>query len=305
VNITLEQLAFTGVNLEIEATALGEALGTPLEAGQASLQAFIEALRAKNLQRDLDRGPILSPRPQPHKRCNMSMHVRITPMSMTDFILSAKTVGRVMNFPLYDGNVSEKARRLIADGKLDEALAEYRRLADLGSGLAKCVLAYLSLRDLPGAPRSVEAAKALATGALGSEPGYASYILSYAAIYENNPAKAIDLMCDSYRAHFIPSASALGLILGQGYGVSKHPKEAEVFFKRAVLAGHLPAPLLLCRFYLQGRLGLVKQIVGMLLLPLSMVYVWLPSRFVIFSVYAFRHFNASIPPMFNERALRT
>jgi TPR repeat protein len=214
-------------------------------------------------------------------------------------------MGIVMNFPLYDGRVSEKARRLIADGRLGEALAEYRRLADLGSGLAKCVLAYLCLRDLPGAPRNVVAAKDLATAALGSEPGYANYILSYVAIYEENAAKAIDLMCESYKAHFIPAASAIGLILGQGYGVSKHPKEAEIFFTRAIFAGHLPAPLLLCRFYLQGQCGLAKQLLGLLLLPFSILYVWAPSRFAIFSIQAFRHFNASVPPMFNERALRT
>jgi len=150
-----------------------------------------------------------------------------------DLILSARIAGVVMNFPLYDGGVSEKARRLIADGRLDDALEEYRRLAELGSGLAKCVLAYLSLRDLPRTPRDVTGAKILANAALNSEPGYANYVLAYVAAFEKNAPKAIDLMCKSHKAKFIPAASALGLILGQGYGTSKDPKKAETFLLRA------------------------------------------------------------------------
>lgn len=210
----------------------------------------------------------------------------------------------VMNFPLYDGHVSDKARRLIAGGKLDEALEEYQRLAQLGSGIAKCVLAYLSLRDLPKAPRDLNAAKALANAALNSEPGYANYVLAYAAALENNAAKSIDLMCESYKANFLPAASALGLILGQGYGIAKHPKEAETFFLRAIIARHIPAPMLLCRFYLRGDCGTAKWSLGLLCFPFAFLYVWICSRFLIFSIYTFRQFSVSVPPMFNERALR-
>src|SRR5271168_3624423 len=97
-----------------------------------------------------------------------------TSMGLKDILLSARVTGNVMNFPLYDGGVSEKARRSIAAGKLSEALAEYHRLASMGSALAKCVLAYLSLRNLPGAPRNVEMAKEFANAALSREPGYAN-----------------------------------------------------------------------------------------------------------------------------------
>ena len=50
-------------------------------------------------------------------------------MGLKDICLSARITGFVMNFPLYDGGVSEKARRLIADGRLAAALEEYQRLA--------------------------------------------------------------------------------------------------------------------------------------------------------------------------------
>lgn len=225
-------------------------------------------------------------------------------MSLRDAILSARVLGIVMNFPLYDGKVSDKARQLIADGRLDEALAEYRRLADLGSGMAKCVLAYLSLRGVPHAPRDLEAAKDLASAALRSEPGYANYILAYVAQFEKNAAKSIDLMVKSYRAGFLPAASALGLICGQGYGGAKDPRKAETFFWRAIRSGHTPAPLLLCRFYARGDCGIAKRFLGALMIPVAFMYVWICSRFLIFSVYTFRHFNVAVPPMFNERALR-
>jgi hypothetical protein len=38
-------------------------------------------------------------------------------MGLKDIVLSAQTTGLVMNYPLYDGGVSEKAHRLIAEGR--------------------------------------------------------------------------------------------------------------------------------------------------------------------------------------------
>jgi hypothetical protein len=118
-------------------------------------------------------------------------------MGLKDIVLSARTCGFVMNYPLYDGGVSEKARRLIAEGRVAAALAEYQRLAATGSAIAKCVLAYLHLRDFPGAPHDVEASKVLATAALSREPGYANFILSYAAHFENDAKRAVHLMAAS------------------------------------------------------------------------------------------------------------
>ncbi|HEY6619997.1 MAG TPA: hypothetical protein VIY68_10655 [Steroidobacteraceae bacterium] len=200
-----------------------------------------------------------------------------------------------MKFPLYDGHVSAKARRLIADGKLPDALSEYQRLAGMGSNLAKCVLAYLSLRDLPGLPQNVDAAKAFANAALGSEPGYANYVLAYAAGYEKDATASVRLMYESYKAGFMPAASALGLILGQGYGVSKDFSKAESFFLRAIFMGHIPAPMLLCRFYTLGKRGVFKRILGILFFPIVGLYAGITSQYLIFSVHSFRHFQA---PMF-------
>jgi hypothetical protein len=226
-------------------------------------------------------------------------------MGLKDIVLSARVTGIVMNYPLYDYGVSESARRSIAAGNLSEALAEYHRLAAAGSSRAKCVLAYLSLRNLPGAPRNLETAKAFANAALSREPGYANYVLSYVAAFEKRPKDAINRMVDSYKSNFIPAASALGLMMAQGYGVAQHPTEAETFFLRAISAGHIPAPLLLCRFYMRGSRGFAKRVLGAVLLPFAFLYVWIATRFLIFSLRTFRHFNIEVPPMFNEKALKS
>jgi hypothetical protein len=81
---------------------------------------------------------------------------------------SARVMGHVLNFPLYDGDCSPVARELLAVGDIDGAIAEWRRLADLGSGPAPFQwtvyrLSFLTLssskffrkRSLP--PKAVEA----------------------------------------------------------------------------------------------------------------------------------------------------
>jgi hypothetical protein len=57
---------------------------------------------------------------------------------------SAQVFPHVLKLPLYDGDCSPAARELLAAGDVDGALAEWRRLADLGSGRARCVLAYVA-----------------------------------------------------------------------------------------------------------------------------------------------------------------
>ena len=120
----------------------------------------------------------------------------------------------------------------------------------------------------------------------------------------NDAKKAIDRMAASYRAHFVPAAGALGLIFAAGYGVAKHPKEAETLFLRGIKSGHIPSTLMLCRFYTRGERGFVKTILGNVLFSLAWLYVWISARFMIFSIRQFQHFHLSALPMFNEKALK-
>jgi TPR repeat protein len=145
---------------------------------------------------------------------------------------------------------------------------------------------------------------AFANAALSPEPGYANYVVSYAASYEKDAKRAINRMVDSHKAKFIPASTVLALINAQGWGIAKHPKEAEIFFLRAISSGHIPATWMLCLFYMRGNRGFAKRSLGAVLSPFAWLYVWLASRFMIFSIRTFRHFNIEVPPMFNEKALK-
>jgi len=223
-------------------------------------------------------------------------------MAVKDLFLSARIAGRVMNYPLYDGDVSEKARQSIASGNLIVALDEYRRLADLGSGRARCILAYLYLRDVPSMPRDLSASRKLADSAIPSEPGYAKYVLSIAALYAKEWDRSVKLMQESDVAEFPPAASAMGLIFRQGVTVPQNPALAEKMFLRAIALGHIPAEVLMCRLYMDGSRGFAKRAVGWIAFPFLWLRLWVLTRFLIFSIRTFRHFNITQPPMFNQMA---
>jgi hypothetical protein len=100
------------------------------------------------------------------------------------------------------------------------------------------------------------------------------------------------------------SASSTGTYPRERPPPAKHPKQAESLFLRGIKSGHIPSTLQLCRFYRRGERGFAKGILGHLLFPFAWLYVWVTTRFMIFSIRVFQHFNLEVPPMFNERALR-
>jgi len=226
-------------------------------------------------------------------------------MALKDLIVSARVTGIVMNYPLYDCGVSNLARDLIADGKVLAAIAEYRRLADLGSGGARCVLAYLYVRGAPTIPPDLAAAEQLAAAAVSTEPGYANYILSITAMLSGGHLQSVKYMIKAVKAGFPPALSAMAQISNQGMGIRRNLKSAEHYFFRAMERGHIPAAYLLCRFYMLGEAGNLKKLLGLVGCPFAWLRLWITTRFMIFSVRSFRHFNIKQPPMFNENALRS
>ncbi|MFO1466948.1 MAG: hypothetical protein U1F35_11040 [Steroidobacteraceae bacterium] len=216
------------------------------------------------------------------------------------FIIS----GTVLNYPIYDGNVSPQARILLSEGKVNAAIAEYRRLASLGSAMARCVLAYLELRGLPNTDVNLAEAKRLASEALGSEPGFANYILANVAMEERDFSKLLRLMYQSSVGGFVPAYAALAMLFNQGVTVPPDPAFAEKMFKRAIGQGHVPSSYLLYRLYQTGRLGTWKKVMGALMVPFSWIFLWLRTRTDLFSVKVFRHFSRRDPPMFNPHGIK-
>src|ERR1700691_1499315 len=111
--------------------------------------------------------------------------------------LSARTFGNVLNFPLYDADCCPAARECLAVGNIGGAMSEWQRLADLGSGSARCGLAYVPLMGTPTMPTDLEEARRIALSAVSGARGYANYLLGCIALREKQPAEGVKLFVES------------------------------------------------------------------------------------------------------------
>jgi hypothetical protein len=214
---------------------------------------------------------------------------------------SARIMGQVLNFPLYDGDCSPTARNLLAVGDVDGAIAEWRRLADLGSGRARCVLAYLALKGTPSTAPDMEEARRLASSALGGERGYANYVLACIALKEGQASTAVKYFADSHTAGFVPAATFLGLAaLGAKSASAKSRSGGETLLRKAAASGHQPARAALAIFYVRGRLGLGKRFLGLLLLPVALIRFAMYAKLHVFSMGVFQYSNRSTVPLFAD-----
>jgi TPR repeat protein len=218
---------------------------------------------------------------------------------------SARIMGHVLNFPLYDGDCSPAARNLLEIGDVDGAIAEWRRLADLGSGRARCVLAYLALKGTPSTAPDLEEARRLATSALSGERGYANYVLGCIALKEEQASHFGQHLSESSRAGFVPAASLLAsLVLRARNTSTKANIGAESMLRKAAAAGHRPAQILLCGAYLRGRFGFGKRILGLILAPVALIRFAVAAKYQVFSVSCFHYSTRSTEPVFASRPLR-
>jgi hypothetical protein len=217
---------------------------------------------------------------------------------------SARVLGHVLNFPLYDGDCSPAAREFLAVGDVGAAIAEWRRLADLGSGRARCVLAYLALKGTQSLEPDLEEARRLASAALGGDRGYANYVLGCIAIKEKQVASVAQFLGESYKAGFVPAATLLASLTLESRPLTAKTKSGAVnLLRRASAAGHRPAQLVLCRSYIRGRLGFARRFLGACLFPLAMARLVLSLKYRVFSVNSFYYSN-SPGPIFAEAKVR-
>ena len=214
---------------------------------------------------------------------------------------SAQILGHVLNFPLYDGNCSPVARSLLAVGDVDGAIAEWRRLADLGSSRARCVLAYVALKGTGATPPDLEEARRLASSALSGERGYANYVLACIAIKEQQASAGAQYLRESYSAGFVPAATQLASLALQSSSLSAKAKSGSAsILRKAAAAGHRPARVFLWSFYLRGQFGFAKRLLGLLLLPMALIRFMMCAKFSVFSVGAFQYSNRQTEPVFVE-----
>jgi hypothetical protein len=209
---------------------------------------------------------------------------------------SAQVFGRVLKLPLYDADCCPRARELLAIGDVEGAIAEWRRLADLGSGRARCVLAYVALMGTPSGAPDIEEARRMAVSALQGERGYANYVLGCIALKENQGSNAVRNLLESHKAGFIPAATLLAsLLLRARDAQPKTIQSAAAMLRRANAAGHRPALIFLCRAYLAGRLGFAHRFLGLILAPLAAMRFALQVKYRVFSMGSFHYMNREEP----------
>jgi TPR repeat protein len=216
---------------------------------------------------------------------------------------SARVIWHVLNFPLYDGNCSLTARRLLEVGDVDGAIVEWQRLADLGSGRARCVLAFVALTGTPSREPDIEEARRLASSALGGDRGYANYVLGCIALKERQVSSIAQCLGESNKAGFVPAATMLAsLAIGARNASAKTKSGAERMLIKAAAAGHRPAQLALCSFYLHGRFGFAKRLLGLILFPSAIIKYFLSAKYRGFSVASFQYFIRPRFPLVAEAA---
>lgn len=216
-----------------------------------------------------------------------------------DSRLSARVFGSVLNFPLYDADCCPAAREQLAVGNVAAAIAEWQRLADLGSGGARCVLAYVHLMGTPSIPVDLAEARRIALSAVGGARGYANYLLGCISLRESQGPEAAKYFVESIKAGFTPAATHLASLLIRGAsGDSK--EKAVTLLRKSVAAGHWPALLKLAAAYVSGQLGFTRRIIGLALLVPAFVRVWLALKYQIFSIRCFQVMAGTSQPLFCE-----
>jgi hypothetical protein len=215
---------------------------------------------------------------------------------------SARVMGHVLNFPLYDGNCSATARTMLARGDVDGAIAEWHRLADLGSGRARCVLAFVALNGTPSTEPDLDAARQLASSALTGDKGYANYLLACIALKENQGAAVVaQYLGESYKSGFLPGAALLAsLTIGSRDSSKKSRDLARNILRKAASAGYRPARLALCGWYVRGRFGLAHRVLGLAMMPIAIFRVAWAAKFHGFSLASFRYFIHPRVPLFAD-----
>jgi hypothetical protein len=220
-----------------------------------------------------------------------------------DSRLSARVFGPVLNFPLYDADCCPAARDCLAVGNVAGAIAEWQRLADLGSGGARCVLAYLHLMGAPSTPIDLAEARRIALSAVSGARGYANYLLGCISLREKQGSEAVKYLVESIKAGFTPAATHLASLLIRGASEDGKQK-AVTLLRKSVAAGHRPALLRLAGAYLSGQLGFTRRVVGLALLVPAFVRVWLALKYQIFSIQCFQVMAGTTQSLFNEEGQR-
>jgi TPR repeat protein len=220
--------------------------------------------------------------------------------------LSSHIFSRVLNYPVYGADCSPAATELLASGNVEEAIVEWRRVAALGSCRARCVLALMLILGAPSIEPDLEEARRLSLSAVAGERGYANYLLGCLELKEKKLGSALPYLEESRTAGFVPATTLMAsLLLRVKNATSESNQNAVTMLRSACAKGHVPAEIMLSRFYLSGRLGAYKRLLGIVLLPRALLKYALAAKYRVFSMQSFHYSEKLGRPLFVNHNMRS
>jgi hypothetical protein len=151
----------------------------------------------------------------------------------------------------------------------------------------------------PSIEPDLEEARRLSLSAISGERGYANYLLGCIELKEKRLVNALPYLEESRKAGFVPATTLMASqVLRVKNAAAETNRNAVTMLRSAVAKGHVPAKILLSRFYLSGRLGPYKRLVGAVLLPQALVSYALAAKYRVFSMGSFHYFNNFRRPLF-------
>jgi len=216
-----------------------------------------------------------------------------------DSRLSSHIFSRTINCPFYGADCSPAAIELLASGNVDSAIVEWRRLSALGSFRARCVLAFILIMEAPSIAPDLGEARRMSLSAIAGERGYANYLLGCVELKLKNIVSALAYLEESRKAGFVPAITLMAsLLLRVKSATAESNQNAVTMLRSAIVKGHIPAQIMLSRFYLSGRLGAYKRLCGILLLPQALLRYAFVAKYRVFSLQAFHYSGNLGRPLF-------
>jgi hypothetical protein len=176
--------------------------------------------------------------------------------------------GRNLNGPLYVPDEGREVLTFLALGGPGRFVGELQRLSAQGSPWAAAVLAYNSL--IPVRSANVEIAAQLCRAHAEAGDPYACFVLGWALFYAGDHWRAVRYMRSAMAAGFRPAMVDFARFAWNGVSTGRRdPETALKAIRAAHQAGHKGALLTRCVFYVSGRLGVGRRVVGYLLYPVA------------------------------------
>ena len=201
-----------------------------------------------------------------------------------------------LNGPFYIPQHSRAVVALLVTHGPARMISELERLSSLGSPWASAALGYLSLLPSEG-QRDTSRAIRLCKPHAEAGDGYALFILAWARWFEGNHSAAVDAMTKSAVHRFPPGALDLARLVWEAT-LRTDAARALRILRYAEINRHKATLLWRCRFYSSGRVGVLRRVLGYLLMPIGWLRYWFALFTDPFSARVFVFQMSGATPLF-------